>query len=269
MLSKKTLSIFTILFGVGCGGSSGYTGTLVNGMNGDGVEGVRIVARSSPPSADLTCRVREVKSGPDGRFQFTDLCRDQGYIMALPAPTLHLSGKNVIGVSETPEAGKHQVWEAPDGQGIYRLLDGRVQSLPTFADVVRDQTPSGEAVAYPALKPTGKVITISQGSYLIISGKNWVKKQKLYPLISDSGRRRLASGLIRDHVFIGAKWSEDGMEKVDAEIDASKVKEVLLRGEGVRFLAHDAVPAGRYALLGDDDARVTVIDFGSSQAPAK
>ena len=180
MVLKLILSIFVLFFSVfGCGGSIAYTGTLVSGMDGGGVADVRIVARSSPPSPDLTCRVRETKSGPDGTFQFTDLCRDQGYIMSLPGPVLHLSGKNVIGGSETPEVGTHQVWKAPDGQGIYRLLEGRVQPLPTFADVVRDETPSGKVVVYPTLKPTGKVITIGPGAHLIISGKNWVKKQKL------------------------------------------------------------------------------------------
>ena len=45
--------------------------------------------------------------------------------------------------------------------------------------------------------------------------------------------------------------------------------DVLIRNEGVRYIAHDALPAGRYALLGKDDERVTILDFGSSQAPAK
>jgi len=255
--------------GVGCGGSSAYSGLIVNGMDGAGLGDVRIVARSSPPSPDLTCRVRETKTKPDGTFVFADLCRNQNYIMSLPSPTLHLSGTNVIGGSETNQDGKHQAWHAPDGQGVYRLSSGSVQALPTFSDVVRDQTQDGQPVIYPTMKPTGKVITIEDGQHLVISGKNWVKRQKIKPLNSDTGRRRLASGIIRDHVYIGVEWKDGERVSTEAQLDESKVKEVLIRGEGVRYFAHDAVPAGRYALLGEDDARVTIIDFGVSQAPAK
>ena len=270
MLSTKTFSILMVLSQVvACGGSSGYSGTLVDGMDGTGVADVRIVAKSSPPSSDLTCRVRETKSGSDGQFRFDDLCRNQGYIMSLPAATLHLSGTNTIGGSETIKDGKHQVWQAPDGQGVYRLSDDRVQPLPTFADVIRDQTPDGKSVIYPSLKPTGSVITIGKGQYLIVSGKNWIKRQKLYPLILDSGRRRLASGIITDHVFVGSSWVKDQLVTSKAQIDDSKVTDVLIRGEGVRFFAHDSVPAGRYALLGEDDARLTIVDFGVGQTPAK
>jgi hypothetical protein len=52
-------------------------------------------------------------------------------------------------------------------------------------------------------------------------------------------------------------------------LDPSKVTEILIRGEGMKFIAHDALPQGRYALLGEKDSRVTILDFGSSQAPAK
>jgi len=255
--------------GLGCGGSSGYSGLIVNGMDGAGLGDVRIVARSSPPSPDLTCRVRETKTQSDGTFVFADLCRNQNYIMSLPSPTLHLSGTNVIGGSETDQDGKHQAWHAPDGQGIYRLSGGSVQALPTFSDVIRDQTQDGQSVVYPSMKPTGKVITIEEGQHLVIAGKNWVKRQRLEPLYSDTGRRRLASGTITDHVYIGLRWKGSQLERTEAQIDDSKVNEVLIRGEGVRYFAHDAVPAGRYALLGKDDVRVTIIDFGVSQAPAK
>jgi hypothetical protein len=253
----------------GCGGSSGYSGQLVNGMNGESLNGVRIVARSSPPSTDLTCQVREVTSDESGGFAFSDLCRDQSYVLTVPTPNLHLSGTNTIASGESTEVAKHSAWRSPDGSGIFRLSEDKVQPIPTFADVARDKALDGSPVLYPDMKPTGRVITIAAGDHLIISGKNWVKRQQLKPLISDEKRQRLASGFITNHVYIGLKFDGGKVQRVDAELDSSKVTDVLIRGEGVRFIAHDALPEGRYALMAEDDQRVTILDFGASQAPAK
>ena len=253
----------------GCGGVGGYSGVLVSGMDGSGLDGVRLVARSSPPSPDLTCRVKETTTKSDGGFGFSDLCREQSYILSIPAPNLHLSGSNTIAGGAQTEPGKHQVWHGPDGAGIFRLSNGKVQPIPTFSDVSTDETMDGTPIVYPTMKPTGRVITIAEGDHLIIAGKNWVKGQQLRPLVADSGRRRLASGVITGHVYIGMKLDGNGVERIDAVIDKSKVVEVLIRGEGVRFIAHDAVAQGRYALMADSDPRVTILDFGASQAPQK
>ena len=97
-----------------------------------------------------------------------------------------------------------------------------------------------------------------------------VKRLEFLPLVDDKTRRRLKSGWITEHVFIGHDFSS-GPEgtPVEAKLDQTKLTEVLIRNEGVRYIAHDALPAGRYALLSNDDDRVTILDFGSSQAPAK
>lgn len=53
------------------------------------------------------------------------------------------------------------------------------------------------------------------------------------------------------------------------ELDETRVTEVLIRGEGMRYGAHDALPAGRHAVASETDTRVTVLDFGTSRATAK
>ena len=47
------------------------------------------------------------------------------------------------------------------------------------------------------------------------------------------------------------------------------VRDVLLQGRPTRYISGDALPEGRYALMANNDERVFIIDFGSSQAPAK
>ena len=265
-----TKHIFLALFFSACGGGGDYKGVLANGMNGEPLADIRLLAKSSPPSPDLTCQVRETKTDAKGAFTFAELCHEQSYIVSIPQANLQLSGGGVIEGAEQTEPGAHQAWWSPDGSGVYLLSGDAVKPVPTFADVESDETLDGKKVRYPSMKPTGKVITIDAGKHLVISGKKMVKRLEFYPLVADPGRRRLKSGWITDHVFIGHQFSTDTKhEAVEASIDTAKVKDVLIRNEGVRYLSHDALPAGRYALLGNDDDRVTILDFGTSQAPAK
>ena len=262
--------VFSILFIAGCSGGGSYQGVLSNGMDNQALAGIRLVAKSSPPSPDLTCQVREATTDAAGAFTFSDLRHKQAYVMSIPQPNLQMSGATVIEGTEQTEPSQHEAWWSPDGSGVYLLAGETVKPVPTFSDVETDETVDGQTVRYPSMKPTGKVITVDAGKHLVISGKKMVKRLEFLPLVTDTKRRRFKSGWITDHVFIGHKFETDTKSgPVQATIDATKVKEVLIRNEGVRYLAHDALPAGRYALLGRDDDRVTILDFGSSQAPVK
>jgi hypothetical protein len=253
------------LFLVGCGGPSEYQGKLTNGMSGTPLASVRIVAKASPIPPDLTCQVREATTAADGTFTLTDLCRNQNYVMSIPAPTLQMEGNTVVSAGEV-DAPFHSAWRCPDGHGVYRLQGESIASLPTFADVASDEAKDGTKVRYPEMKPTGKVITIGEGDFLILAGKRTIQKMQLHPLVAQPNRVRLKGDIIRDHVFIGVSFDAAGNPTPEnATVDDSKVTDVLIRGEGMRFMAHDALPAGRYALLGDKDSRVTILDFGESQ----
>jgi len=239
-------------------------------MDGSPMAEVRLVAKASPMPPDMTCQVREATTGPDGTFTFADLCREQKYIMNIPAANLQLSGSVTVAGQETPEVIPHQAWRSPDGHGAYLLQGDAVSAIPTFSDISVDKSKDGSVVRYPDMKPTGRVITIKKGDHLVLSGKRVVQKMQILPLVSHAGRVSLAGDTIRDHVFIGVQFDGGGKATaVGAEVDESKVTEVLIRGEGMKFIAHDALPEGRYALLGEKDTRVTILDFGSSQAPAK
>jgi len=266
----RIVSLSSVLLFLGCSGAGQYQGVLNSGMDGSPMAEVRLVAKASPMPPDLTCQVREVTTGSDGTFTFLDLCRDQKYIMNIPAPNLQLSGSVTVAGQETPEVMAHQAWRSPDGHGVYRLKGDVVSAIPTFSDVTVDQSRDGTDVRYPDMKPTGRVITIEPGDHLVLSGKRVVQKTEILPLVAHSGRVPLAGDTIRDHVFIGTQFDANGKATaVGVDVDAKKVTEVLIRGEGMKFFAHDALPEGRYALLGQKDSRVTIIDFGSSQAPAK
>jgi hypothetical protein len=261
--------VFLLFAFSGCA-ELGYRGVITNGMDGSTMSGVRIVATATPRSADLTCQVRETTTAEDGSFSFENLCRDQLYLLDLPKGNLQLSGVSGIKGGEQLAPGELQAWRSPAGQGVYRLSGEKVQPIPTFSDVTVDANVNGEVVRYPDLRPTGRVITIEPGMHLIISGKRNVKDKKFFPLIQDEGKRRLKSGTVSNHVYFGVKFNSDrDMVSVPAPLNESKVRDVLLQGRPTRYISSDAFPPGRYALLTDIEDRVVIVDFGTSQAPAK
>jgi hypothetical protein len=260
----------SLLFALSACADLGYRGVITNGMDGSSMSGVRIVATAMPRSPDLTCQVRETTSIEDGSFEFKDLCRDQLYLLDLPEGNLQLSGVSAIKGGEQVVPGELQAWRSPSGQGVYRLNGEKIQTIPTFSDVTIDSNLNGEVVRYPDLRPTGRVITIEPGMQLIIAGKRNVKDKKFFPLVQDTGKRRLRGGTISNHVYFGVKFNSDKeMITVPASLNKSKVRDVLLQGRPTRYISSEAFAPGRYALLADNDERVFIIDFGSSQAPAK
>jgi hypothetical protein len=260
----------SILFALSGCAELGYRGVITNGMDGSTMKGVRVVATATPRSTDLTCQVRETTTAEDGSFEFKDLCRDQLYLLDLPEGNLQLSGVSGIKGGEQLAPGEVQAWRSPAGQGVYRLNGEKVQTIPTFSDVSIDANLKGEVVRYPDLRPTGRVITIEPGMQLVIAGKRNVKDKKFFPLVQDTGKRRLKSGTISNHVYFGVKFKSDKeMITVAAPLNESKVRDVLLQGRPTRYISSDALSPGRYALLADNDERVFIIDFGTSQAPAK
>jgi hypothetical protein len=239
-------------------------------MTGEPLGGVIILAKASPPSSDMTCQAREVKTSPAGTYKFKNLCSGQQYLISTTTPNLFLAGSTgAMGGEEQLEPTRNQAWRAPTGTGVYRMADDALAAIPSFSDVATAKTRDGEVVRYPTLKPTGRVITIEEGQHLLLAGRKNIKRLTFYPLVQDSGRRNFTDGAIIDHVYIGASWESGTLERKEAVLDAEKTKDVLVGTKGLRYLSYDAFPAGRYALLGESDERVMIIDFGTSQAPSQ
>ena len=132
---RNILGLMVLSLQFACGGAGGYNGLLSDGMKNEGLEGVRLVARSQPQSRDLTCRVQEATTTKGGAFSFDKLCRDQSYVLSVPELNLHLSGGNTIIGGEQEAPGTHSAWRAPDGQGVFKLFGQKVLPVPTFSDV--------------------------------------------------------------------------------------------------------------------------------------
>jgi len=251
------------------GGS--YSGTLVDGLSGAprSGEGLRAIAKASDTS-DLTCSAKAGDVDANGAFTIADLCGPDTYVLSLTDENLLIEEPPTIAGSDKIAGASLKVWRAPSGDGIYLMSKDDLTMVRTFTDVkyetkVDDPTMK---VAYPYMKPTGKVKTVLPGDFFVISGKSNTDRLKRRPIIADPGKRTFADGAITDHVWVGVKFNSDtDWQPVEAQLDASKVKEVKSGDRIVQYMPSDALPEGRYALYGDDDKRMFIVDFGKSFAP--
>ncbi|NOY25794.1 MAG: hypothetical protein GXP62_07955 [Oligoflexia bacterium] len=267
------LVLASLLLGLSaCVPGGSLTGTLVDGLAGTPRTGdeLRIIAKTADLS-DPTCGAKESLVDAAGAFSLQALCADNTYALSLSDGSLMLEGAptadgsaQVVGVNLT-------TWRAPAGPGIYVLSADALSMVRTFTDVKYETKVDDPEmkVAYPYMKPTGKVKTVNPGDFFIISGQAYLDRLKWRPLIADPGKRTFSDGSITDHIWVGMKFiSDTDWEPVTATLDESKVKVVKAGDRVVHFIPSDALPAGRYALYGDKDKRMFIVDMGRSFAPA-
>ncbi len=258
----------TLVVLAACSTGGSVSGTVVNGLTGEPLGAVRVLAKSKD-TTDLTCAVREVTTAPEGSFQIDQLCAGATYTLGLGDKTLMLETAPLVDSTATPETPLSLVgWRAPSGAGVYRLGGDALAPLRSFSDVATETLlGTDEIVRYPTLKPV-RVAAIEPGQYLVLAGAGHAHEMELVPLVVDEGKRRFAGGIsIEDHVYIGVRFASDtDWERVTAPVDPAKVREVDNGDHAVRYIAADAVPPGRYAVLGPGDQQTYVIDFGGALA---
>jgi hypothetical protein len=255
---------------VACSPGGTYQGHLVDGLSGEVRADVRMLARS-PTASDMACQVREATSDASGNFLFENLCSGSDYTISSADETLMLTETpSVTGGVVSTAAIDMTIWRAPTGKGMYRLSKDALAPVRVFADVATETVKDGELVVrYPTLKPT-RVSTLEKSDWLVIAGKDLVDRLEIHPLVADDAVRGFANEVTIDsHVYIGVKFNSDTeFEILTTQLDASKVRNVTNGDQVVRFIAQDAVPEGRYAIVGPTDKRTFVLDFGQVKGAA-
>ena len=248
-----------------CNPNGTFQGQLRDGLSDAPQQGVRIIARGIG-SGDPSCGVREATTDSEGTFVISDTCPKTFYNIETTQNTLFLSGnKPIVGGEVATQIVKVSLWRAPTDGNIAILNGDELIPLRSFSDVETDTVAGTDIqVRYPSKKPL-RVPTVGVGKFLVISGKETMERIQLLPLIPDSEARKFEGDLtIRDHVWIGTQFvSDTEVESVEAEINSERKKEAAdAKGKRMaRYLSHNAVPAGRYALLSKTDSRTYVIDF--------
>jgi hypothetical protein len=249
-----------------CGGNGTFQGRFLDGVSGEPRAGVRVVAKAIGGTNDMTCMAREATSEASGSFVLQDLCSGLSYSLSLPDPSLQLGGKVAVrGGEASVEAADLKVWRAPNGSGLYRLTNDKIYRIKTWSDVAEVKSlGKGLPIRYPVMKPTPKtrLPTVRPGDHLLISSAEDIQRLRFVPVVPSEGLRRFQGTSITNHVYLGIKFTTDTLfNPVQVTVDESKVVKVVSGKRAYRYMSHDALPAGRYAVLSDKDNVTYMVDF--------
>lgn len=258
----------SLLFLASCLPSGSYTGKVVDGMSGKPVADVRFLAKSNPPSIDMACQTFEATSGPDGAFSFAKTCGNTHYDLVSADESLALE-EAVNFDGGIVNTGEVKVWKAPSGSGLSKLAaDGKLDRLATASDIVRKKfLDTEEDCTYPSNVP-GKVARIEAGDYLVLASEGTIKKMNIVPVIKDEHDRRFGTSkewfTLEPWYYAGVEFTSDKKwTRLAAQVDSAKVIDKTLAGRQMRYIPSDAVPKGRYAIFGNHDTRMYIVDFGA------
>jgi hypothetical protein len=256
----------------GCSSVS-VEGRVVDGLTGAPIPGpYKVKARATVKDVALTCQFFYAEVGADGTFELGSLCGGTPYGLETDRDDLLL-----VEIDQVPEGGFGQptdltAWRVPKGSGVYKLAGGELTMLRTASDVEQDQIfGSDQRVRLPDTLPE-QVDLIAEGDYLVLVGKATIDEMKLVPLIV-SGARKFGDpdnpyARPKPWWYLGTRFTDDTtFERVEAEIDAKRVVDKARGDRQGRFVGGNALPAGRYALLKDDDKRMFVVDFRAAPPP--
>ena len=265
----KNRLMFTLMFCAGCGMSGTIDGTLSDAITGDGIAGVQVTAKATEPS-DMTCGTFQATTDETGAFSIVGTCASDDYMITAGDKSLLLSDMEAInGANKDGQTAALKAWKAPQGVGFYKLSEGKLEALrkPSELETVKVWK-QDQAVRYPKIIPS-KIPSLAPGDHLVITGQKVVDSLSVEPLVASEARRfgdRQEPWTMDPWSYIGFKFESDTVfEKVTAELDASKVSDVTARGHTARFIAADALAAGRYILTSDaDKRRGTIVDFGTA-----
>jgi hypothetical protein len=293
MLSRLFVPATVLLFAVGC--SATLSGAVVDGITGapvssdadtEGGDKLRLIAEAVTEKPDggfennvgagLTCMTFSSELGADGTYSLSGLCLSAtGYRLRLSDNSWFLGETDFLPMgSDASQPRTIKAWHAPMGTGIKTLVagkHGRVTSRVNLKSETIKGTDS-EKVLYPEGLPGGVPLIPAGGSLVITGTAN--KDMKLVPMIN-SGRREfkieagMESGPTMDAwSYLGTRFTDDTtFERVQAQIDESKVSIVEHRGHFAKFVPAEAVsPPGRYALHVEGQSHAFIVDFGQAGA---
>ncbi|MEL6344615.1 MAG: hypothetical protein AAFV53_15980 [Myxococcota bacterium] len=264
-MSRRFTIIAFSVFAVGCSTAGSYEGQFVMQMGATLPAEMKILAKAEPAASDLTCMAFEAPLNPDGTFTLNGLCKDTTYRITLSEGNLLMEGLDTL-TGGTPSEGvvTTNLWPGPLGDGVAMLnKDGTLKRLSTYTAVqTAKMLDDGPTIIYPQHRPNGQV-TIEEGQHLVIHGKKAIERMNFSPIIADTNDREFDGFTLTPHVYVGVKFTDDGVETVAASMNTEKVTD-LTAGDGhqVRYISHDAFDSGHYALYGEGDRKMYVITFG-------
>lgn len=271
-LSATVLALFTA-----CGSKGSYEGKLTDGLTGQPVADLRIVAQAS--GGDMTCQVREATTDANGVFTIKDTCADMTYTLKSTDPNRMLQGVGTI-TGGQPSTGPVEIksWLAPEGEGVFVVSGGKVKPSRTYADVkTATILGSQQKVRYPSTQPKTLADwpSFGKGDHVLISGKANIEKLEWVPAIVGAVVKFEPESADTTHFSLQEGWTYLGVElksekeftEKKAEVDPTKFVGVEEGDRALRYVPADALAEGHYFLVGPEDKRTFIFQV-SHAAPA-
>ncbi|MBT3219791.1 MAG: hypothetical protein HN348_11935 [Proteobacteria bacterium] len=272
----RILPVGALVFAIGCGSS--FEGQVVDAMTNKPRGGLRLIAKALSPDVGMTCMTFEGTTDDAGNFSISGLCTGStGYEITPVKETVWLADFNGV-----PEGGLQgsttiQSWRAPTGDGIFSLVDDRLNALRTGGDFMTTiSLEKGTDINYPSEIPE-EVLVIEPGQYFVLAGADVINKTTIYPLFY---AENIAVGTPEANQsiskwFAGKKFTgENEYEDVGSVApDPAKTIKKETADRKVWYISPEALPAGRYGVYKDGDRRMYILDFQkpfvAPAAPAK
>lgn len=264
-MARTVPALLAALALTACGTQGSYSGTVTDGLTGEPVDGLRLLARAQA-TGDLTCKVVEGPTTPSGAFTIPNTCGGVIYDVTSADKTWLIAGAASFDGAEGGTGVALKAWRTPEGVGVYVLADGSLSPVRTASDMsTLPLWNLDEKVRYPDGIPK-RIAKVSSGQHLLIVGANDIDRLAWTPLIKHEGELRFGD---KKHFFDMDPWwyagvrfeSKEKHEAVTADLDESKLINVTEGERQVRYVPHGALSAGRYVLVGPDDRRTYIIDF--------
>ncbi|MCB9741100.1 MAG: hypothetical protein H6741_29575 [Alphaproteobacteria bacterium] len=273
---KKQLTVLTttLLALTACTQGS-FEGKLVNGLTGEPVPDMQVLLRGE--TTDLTCQVKEGTTDANGVVKIEGTCGDTEYKLELGKETWFTDTSAPTHTGGTASTGpvEVKVWVGPEGEAVYFMeKDGSFKSQKTYADVTNDVIGGTEQkIRYPAKQPSKDADwrQVPADGWVMITGQATIDRLQFQPAIENEpfpmGVEDPQPMKFPWH-YIGMAVTPDGQFEVKTvQLDEAKFVNATDGGERVvRYIPAGAVPAGKYALLGEKDNRTYLMRFGDAPA---
>lgn len=237
--------------GVGCSSDGPLEGLVSDGLTGQGLASVRLLAKA-PDDAPLRCRAFEATTDAMGRFVIPEACADVRYTFT------DTRGARVLVGGEGAMVGQQAsmvAWWAPSSDGVFLLAkDGASEPVRGGLELRAERIGEVEVrapVSLPTAAPTWR-----DGAWLVLAPDADVKVE---PLVDAAG-----------WAFVGVE-SADGVVFTPraAALDRSKAKSAEVAGRKLAYLPYGALQDGRYVVSAAGKARLLVVGGGAGVTGAR
>ena len=261
---RSITTAVVLLLATGCG-SSGFQGTVVDGITGQPLPNFKMIAKAQA-EVGLTCMTFEGISGEDGTFKVDGACvGETAYTLQPDDASYWLAETTTVAQGVEGEVMVKAWRTGGKSANLYHLRADGVGTLPTGSDMTEETIfGTDQKVKYPKSLPS-KTPLVGAGEYLVLNGQDVIDKMKFAPLIY-SGPRNFGSAdepveITNPWQYVGVEFASDTeFTRKEITIDESKVVTHSHDGMSVKWIPAEAFGTAHMAVWRDDGRRMYIVD---------